>query len=506
MEKAERTTNIFEQTTIFKDGLNDIIKEALYDEVYLKDTLSHSITLSFFSNTFKSKYAIREFFSTFLKFFYFTFFKELVALIRNKEEDLSVVSGKIIIEALGTDARTKSFWQPVHEKFKAESVLLTGSKNTHLIIQSEFTNSVFLESIVNRKYVSSTIWLIQFYLNNFFRLKRLFQKYDIGFSGVIHLFSIIAVQVNRIEKAKRIALLKPSSYISIYDRGELGSIVTSVFKKYHIPTFTFVHGAVGYNGMNHFTPVLSDYVFTWGKYTSDLFIKFGTPKTKILEVGCNRMNTNSPVSDTAEKELKIKLSFTENDKIILLGFTAIITQEWIENIVKLTKRVKDFKFIIRPHPSIPKIEIEKIAMILNKEVCVMYCDEYSLSETFAITDYLITDFSTIAFDAVFYKIPVIFLDNTGNAKKNGLAYDLCEAEVALFANEVEDVEKVLGLLNDSTYLNQLVLKQNEFIQKYINSSGEDATQNMVEAIKTVLHKTPIDQRSFAYEFINIILL
>jgi CDP-Glycerol:Poly(glycerophosphate) glycerophosphotransferase len=471
----------------FLKELKILLKNERYSDILLTNVLGTNVTLTFWMGRLTQK--PRKRYRLILLYLYFLFIKDIFKYIKSgfsksNSKDNTILTDKIIIEAQSHESRIKNLWFPVAKKLGKERCLVLTSNDQYTEYESEL-NYIHLDNIKLNNWLYSRFYI----LKNAIRWYRKIGRLKLAFPFLnkrfrLEIILILIIQINNIEKVEYFRKkYTPKSYVSIWDWYYLGSAFCSVLKKYRTPTFTFVHGAIGKNSMREFAPLNAQYVFTWGNYSSKLFLERGTPKDCIFSVGIQRIQKFKTKLESEVSKIKSTWKINPDQTIILLAFTSVITDRWKNDIQQLFKLIPDFFFICRPHPSTKLSLINQLIPSDKNNIIILTSKQISLEDCISISDLVIVDSSTAGFDAIIQEKPVFVLDSNEPPKFQDVMLDAIENEAAVLCKNVDELcgqLKNLEIQNGS--ISVFDKKRSAFVKDYIHAYGNEAVDNVIEIL------------------------
>ncbi len=408
---------------------------------------------------------------------------KIIILNIKKNGNIPDLNDTVLIETLSIESRLRGFWQPLtNAKCKLKFVLTycgnIEQENTRSlpVLTPKFLKvkalSVFYWHVKNSSVLIKEIDTIA--VNN--NLSKLSSQiiYDTILNSVI-----IIDQYSHLFKENL-----PIGYITIDDQQLQASIICNILNTYNVPTFTFVHGAIGSKSMSYFTPLNSKYVFTWGTVMNRFYIDCGISSDRILTVGCQRSSAVQKFSmnDTALIKNKIGISLGSDYKpIILLGFTRLITEKWIDNLKYLKNKLAGkYVLICRLHPSLSKKDLIKYGLESSSDFLISESKDIDMDKLISVSDFVAVESSTIGFDALLHNKPVFVLESEKGFFYHAVLYDAILADAIIHCETADElVEKISGNL-DMDILNA---NMNKFIYDYIKYYDQDAVDNIIKELE-----------------------
>jgi len=206
--------------------------------------------------------------------------------------------------------------------------------------------------------------------------------------------------------------VKPKIIIFTYEGHAWEKLLISKIKKFYKKKIT----CIGYQFSTLTTSSYSifkkrkkifmpDYILTTGYISKKKFIeKRVLPKNKILKIG-------------SFKNIKTIFNYKSRNKNILVlpeGFLSE-TKLLVEFIISLSKKNKQYKFIIRLHPLVDRNYIEK--KIYNYKNIILSKNKI-LNKDIKISSYVFYRGTSAVFDCIFKNVHPIYIDN-----KDGISID-----------------------------------------------------------------------------------
>ncbi len=471
----------------FLKSLRRVLNNQKYEGVMLSNILGANITLAYWQGVLTSKPRTKL---TILFYFIYTLFiRDFYAKIRARfiknqvKLNKAKISHKIVLEALSSESRLQGFWYPLAKKLGIEKcVVLTPDQ--HCIDIDSDINFMHVDSLKLNSWLNSRVYIIR-------NIVRWYKKSSVlksEFPVLNHNFQleVILILISQISVLEKAIFFKkefnPKSYVSIWDWSYLGSACCSIFNKYKIPTYTFVHGALGKRSMDEFVPLNANYVFTWGNYMSNLFIKSGVKKQHVLTVGIQRVERYVALKESEIFELKRKFKIMSHKTVILLAFTAVISKQWVKNVIELIKGFPDFRFIIRPHPSTLPNTITDLFPVFNN-VIILSAGQVSLKDSIDISDVVVVESSTAGFDALIQQKPVFVLDSLANPQFHDIMIDAIDCgavKLCTTASELGNYFKNADYKRDTD--SDIAKNRDVFVNDYIDSYGNWAVKKIEIAL------------------------
>lgn len=270
-------------------------------------------------------------------------------------------------------------------------------------------------------------------------------------------------------------LLKEMAYSEFFKKSQLEKLIVSdenslshrtivnAAKINEIMTYGVQHGAIGISSANYiyhpsdfnYSPI-PDLTFIWGQHWKEILEDHGNYPSDSIEV-VGQLRTDEIHALLANRKEK-----KAEKKRILFATQPMPDEEWRENalldVLKLASKQQESDFIIRPHPR--ETDKEYFESRINRfKVPNVSIDGFTdLYAQLAGVDLLITCYSTVAIEALYFKLPVLLIDYNEmdilNFSKNNLSP---------LSRSYQEIEFNYKLLLEGNFDSSTV---DEYIEKY----------------------------------------
>ena len=289
--------------------------------------------------------------------------------------------------------------------------------------------------------------------------------------------------------------LKHSSFVSISSIDENSPSIKTIFdaaKFNGIKTIGIQHGNIHdlhpayiYTKNDRLDNVMPDFTLVRGKMWKDFLIKKGNyNKNSLITVGQIRTDIIPYIKNTDKNIVLKKINIKSDKKIILYASQfqrdLAIREQAALDVFNAVKDMPDAFLIIKLHPS-EKDEFRYYHSLAKKVNCknyniIYFIDLYLL---LSISDIVITCFSTVGSEAVYFYKPLIILDHLKqdiqNYHRNGIAFQ------ATNSKELKNyIEKILS--ND---LKINIKAYEKFINKYAYKIDGKVSERCINFIKNI---------------------
>lgn len=467
----------------FKHYLQIKFRDEFFNNISISRIIAANLTQSYLSFERKKFKILNEL----LKIIYLLFFRDFYLLIKLSllTKPFTNLKNKIIIEAISDQARLKGFWLTTARAFK---------KNEFYIITEDLKiyNKYRLKYNVIMPYNFNLILWIKsrFYIIlNFIKYYKLIKVEDNShnyFSFKLRILYDIIYQIHSSVKSDFfIKKYNPSCYLTIWDLYPFGAVYCNSFRKFNLPSITFIHGAIGVKSLVEFLPLNADYIISWGKHNTNLLQSNGVEIRNILECGCTRMIEYSGPDIQQIKIDKDTFKINSEKKVICFLNTGIIRKSWVSDIKKIINVFANkYEFICRPHPS---NNINYILKYFPENLKLLFDKDISLENTISMSDYFITDSSSAGFDAIFMKKIVFLVDSNDEDVYQDIMYDAYKANAVLFSKSVEDfLIQFNNVVNNHAFRHEVLKNQALFIKEYVSFYSKKSADNIRKSIQKII--------------------
>lgn len=222
-------------------------------------------------------------------------------------------------------------------------------------------------------------------------------------------------------------------------------------------------------------------IHVWGEVSKDYFLKKNVSQDKIFITG--RIGSNIPINKKINKpkEWTILLARTN---LIQSGIMKMQSYEQLFHTLCSSILERKMKLIVKPHPNEDQILFSKFVAKYTDHITVSDDDLHALLEK---SDILVTDFSTVAIEALVHHIPVIlFFPNISKfTSTNSFPLDLIEQKIVLYAENQQQFSMHLDAIMEDRFNPDVhVLKQ--VLQNYLGSNDDTSVKRSADLISNLL--------------------
>jgi len=246
-----------------------------------------------------------------------------------------------------------------------------------------------------------------------------------------------------------------------------------------------LHPAYLYTVNDRKNRVMPDLTLTWGKYWEEFLIRKGNyPSDSVISVGQIRTDI-IPVLLTAEKQKMAK----PTDLIVFASQPQRdpeLRYQAAFDVFKAASKLPKSRLIVKLHPR-EFADSEYYSAIAKAAECTNYVLDATsdLYQLIASCDVLITCFSTVGTETVYFHKPLVILDHL---KQDIMGY--AAEGVAFHATDAESLTSILsGIFSGTLKIDRE--RYNAFIQKYAYRIDGKVAERCIEAITSVDYSTTV---------------
>ncbi|MGB5820711.1 MAG: hypothetical protein WBG90_14595 [Saonia sp.] len=236
------------------------------------------------------------------------------------------------------------------------------------------------------------------------------------------------------------------------DVHKVSKAIVLLAAKRKIKTYVIQHGSTvleyGY------LPVISDYMFTWGKLSNDWFLSRGTDEKKLISTGTPKMDyiTNFEIRDGSLKK-------ADNILLILNPIGEKNIREFL-GIVKEAKLDFNYNLVIKLHPgSIDNRNI--VEEYFDKSKTKIYKNE-NTHQLIYDSDVVVTTTSTVGNEAIAFNKPLLQI-KTSNIKSS-MDYEKYDC-----SHTIQNAKELESLIGNIDKLESKKVNYQQFIPDYFYS-------------------------------------
>jgi hypothetical protein len=265
---------------------------------------------------------------------------------------------------------------------------------------------------------------------------------------------------------------------SLFEKLNVGSVLTIsscysmdgalnlIARANRIPSLTVQHGILDECNLFYNFPILAAKKVVWGSKIRSIYQKFGVPESRIAVVGSPRFDVIVNQKWWGKEKLCQMLQIDPTKKIAVYAtqifhFAQTITPVVLEGL----KSIPDIFLLILMHPGDNPLPHEELVKGYSNCRLIRF-GHVSLYNALSGADCFITYYSTSAFEAMYFRIPVITVEPTPPRFSFG------ELGASLkVVNAAELQQTLIHLLAEETFRINAVNRYQKFIASYCIPDG-----------------------------------
>lgn len=345
----------------------------------------------------------------------------------------------------------------------------------NLFIGSEFTSSIKIDfSLKVGSFLSSFFGFLQNSERNRTLSKTEMAKVARLFAGTSNSEFFCRELANSLQHFhiynSLIRMVKPQSvFILPYSSGTSRSMEQAAISE-DVPVFTLTVAGLPPHarGVSWVDPNVNYLVP--GSQARDSLVAMGHSEEKIIQTGNPIYDPILNSRTTISHEIVKKLKLHNGKKVILVATSGVIHNEydWINHLALVCEKRGDWHLIVKPHGSVAKETVHSNLPACGNSMSIV--EDFDGVALLSCADVLITDWSTIGFEAALLDKPILIVNLTDVP----FPYRYEEDEIALLVNRKEDIEDRINLLlTDETLQKSFEEKRKVQIQRanYLNDGN-----------------------------------
>jgi CDP-glycerol glycerophosphotransferase (TagB/SpsB family) len=263
-------------------------------------------------------------------------------------------------------------------------------------------------------------------------------------------------------------------------------------KALRIPTVYLQHGATDY--YKEFRNLFTDYAALWGEYDKDKLLNFGNPEKKLVVTGSQKYdNLYSRGRREKVRPLIKRLGIGKLQKVITIATQArdnymlyVPRNDYMIILQKFLWELKDYPdicIVLKLHPFAHSVERYKELASRLKARNFRMVQNVNMLDLLELTDILVTVTSTVAFEAILLKKPVIRVDFF---KDSDFYLDYVAKGAMLMLERQEEIAPtVRSILDDDSLKRRLNRNAEKILDYYLYKRDGQVSQRTVDLINSV---------------------
>lgn len=286
----------------------------------------------------------------------------------------------------------------------------------------------------------------------------------------------------------------PKEVIQLFEYGQIEKVILMAAKRNGIRTLAIQHGIIHDHHVDYMhqeiqstkEPLgnpIADLTLTYGDFYKKVLTQSGNyPPEKVFVIGNPTFYNIEEIKKNLSRKKILKKFDLPDKKIILLpadyAFTKSITNPEriiLDLLEKNFKKENEILLLVRPHPGDFFNQVYLDKLYPSK---IFKCSKGSLLEDVYISDLVITNGSTVAIDAAFFKKPIIYFDLPNENQISDIPKHMINIKMAISSSREDLFQKIMSVLSG----NEKNLEITKGIDDFLNDFFSTKTQINLEEL------------------------
>jgi UDP-N-acetylglucosamine 2-epimerase len=259
------------------------------------------------------------------------------------------------------------------------------------------------------------------------------------------------------------------------------SALNLVARVNRIPSITGQHGLIIDKALYAHAPVLATKKYVWGKALLDWYQKYGFPESRISVTGSPRFDAIYNQKWCGKAKLCQMLDIDPSQKIIVFTTQRVhMSKINVPIALEGIKSIPNVFLVLLLHPS------EAAMMEPYKQLTAGYSNckvipfgHISLYDALSGADIFVTYYSTSAFEAMFFKLPIVTIE------ANPAEYSYADAGASLrVTNSAEFNQTISKLIADENFRTEAVNQYQKYLSENCMPDGL-ASKRLFEEVESL---------------------
>lgn len=420
---------------------------------------------------------------------YYLWLRERALAVRGRprRRRISLPEGRVAIEVVSVEPRSRNLWEPVARQLGRErTVLVLAHRHLRASLSPDYPAIAMDEMPID--WPACRAWLRPRLPRWEAALADVRREFDLAPGAEVEIGNTLIVQAMRIAEVLALGrALAPRSFLTLWDHGPFGAPLCASLRALGVPTHTVVHGAVGRQSMMDFTPLNADRVLVWGEVQRRLFVDAGVAPSRIVVVGCQRLRMahETELHGGERAALLRRFGLQASGPVVVVGFTVLDANRrlaWACAVREMHDALPEAVLLCRLHPSEKPASYAHL-LVQGPRLAVIGGDALALEATLALADAVVVDSSTLGFDAVVHRRVVAVFDPYPTPKAQGVMPEVVAAGAALYARSPAELAQALrSVWGDAAAGAALRVRGDMFVRKYVAAFGDEAAQRVAREL------------------------
>jgi len=288
------------------------------------------------------------------------------------------------------------------------------------------------------------------------------------------------------EVTKRVIQVeKPDVIVVMDDRSSFGKAVVRTCDLVGVPTLIVQHGA--HSDQPHYGPTYATKMSVYGNFTRRVLVKKGVSPEKIVLTGAPQWDELILEQGIPRERFCRQMGLVKNKGIILLStaivFDRDVGKKLVAGVINAVREFPQMQLLIRAHPSQsePVSLYKAIADEIGVSDVVVFKKPHDY-DSIRACDILITQYSTVAIDAMIAGKPVITINLTNGPDPMPYA----ESGAAIGVYRAEDIAPAIrSILTDPSVQQRLAQGRKRFLCEHLYKADGKASRRVADLIEVM---------------------
>ncbi len=287
-----------------------------------------------------------------------------------------------------------------------------------------------------------------------------------------------------IEVTRRvIEVEKPDVIVVMDERSPFGRAVVATCDLMGIPSLVLQHGT--HDDQPYYSSTYAAKMSVYGDFTRKVLVQRGVSPDKIVLTGAPQWDALMTEKGISREEFCRQMGLDESKDIILLTtaitFERDVGKKVVAGVIDAMRQFPQMQLLIRAHPSQsePISLYQDIASEMEIGDVVIFKKPHDY-DSIRACDIFITQYSTVAIDAIIAGKPVITINLTGETD----LFPYAESGAAIGVYKTEDIAPAISnILTDSSVQKALAEGRKRFIAEHLYKADGKASQRVAHLIE-----------------------
>ena len=400
----------------------------------------------------------------------------------------------------------------ISELKRMDYITIRGGDNFGLSLLNNRGDYYITFKYFNTRKINKRLSIAKKILNKYYKEVKLRDKFRSKFIyGGVDYWNVFKVKLRFLYKDEFLNTIKNIEIINLLsNRGYFDLIAVSTdintfektlviaTKNVNKQSIVIQHGATTHPVS--FLPLTADYIAVWGDTSKNWLEKEGKINEKrIIVTGCGKFDSYFSRYKKNKEKVYNFFKISKNKKIILYApafhyrygqfpnFQLNIPQitEIYKEMFKSIEKLMGFHLIIKLHHSDRLIDLPiKIAKEMNfRKYSII--QSYDLHSLINASEMVITSWSTVGYEAMLLKKPVIVIDFTLDRRSDSGNYVKYNAAIGVYKKSI--LSKTINKISqDNKFKDELITKSQIFLKRSLHKMDGKSSHRIAKAIDNII--------------------